>query len=86
MSDVNQPVASRDWYSHGRGRIRTPREQGVPDTRQAREHAEHAVKIREWLNELGVHPEVVAPTRDGRGHVRLNFAQVETMLFEDEEN
>lgn len=71
--------------SRGRQRIRTPREQGVPDTPEAREHARRAVQIREWLNEMGISPEVVAPTRDGKGHVRLNFDQVETLLFEDEE-
>lgn len=87
MSGFEQPVfATAAVQSRGHQRIRTPREQGVPNTPEARQHAQHAVRIRKWLNELGIHPEVVAPTRDGRGHVRLNFDQVETLLFEDEED
>lgn len=83
MSGVEHPA-----YLRGHQRIRTPREQRVPDTPEARQHAEHAREIREWLREIGVEPEVVAPTRDGAGHVRLNFDQVETLLFapEDEED
>lgn len=81
MSGVDHPA-----YPRGRQRVRTAREQRVPDTPEARQHAEHAREIRSWLREIGVEPEVVAPTRDGKGHVRLNFDQVETLLFDDEED
>lgn len=85
MSSVDQSVAAHDWPPHGPSRARAPRTRAVPNTPQARRHAEHATRIREWLREMGVCPEVVAPTRDGRGHVRLNFDQVERLLFENED-
>lgn len=46
---------------------------------QARKHAQEAVDIRKLLNRMGVDPEQVSPTRDGKGHVRLNFADVRKM-------
>ena len=49
------------------------------DSPQARKHAEEAVAIRKLLNRMGVDPEQVSPTRDGRGHVRLNFADIRKM-------
>lgn len=52
----------------------------VPDTAEARAHAQEAVEIREELEAFGIEPEQVAPTRDGRGHVRLSFLQVRKLL------
>jgi hypothetical protein len=52
----------------------------IPDTPEARAHAEEAVEIRGELEAFGIDPEQVAPTRDGRGHVRLSFAQVRKLL------
>lgn len=52
----------------------------VPDTPAARAHAQEAVEIREELQAFGIDPEQVAPTRDGRGHVRLSFLQVRKLL------
>lgn len=52
----------------------------VPDTPEARAHAEEAGAIREELKAFGIEPEQVAPTRDGRGHVRLSFSQVRKLL------
>lgn len=52
----------------------------VPDTPEARAHADEAVQIRSELEAFGIEPEQVAPTRDNRGHVRLSFAQVRKLL------
>jgi hypothetical protein len=49
------------------------------DSPAARKHAAEAVDIRKLLNRMGVDPERVAPTADGRGHVRLNFADIRKM-------
>lgn len=46
---------------------------------EARKHAAEAVSIRKLLNRMGVDPEQVSPTADGRGHVRLNFADIRKM-------
>lgn len=56
------------------------REYSVPDTPEARQHAEDAETLREELRDFGVAPEMVAPTRDNTGYVRLNFAQVNKLL------
>lgn len=56
------------------------REYSVPDTPEARQHAEDAEILREELRDFGVAPEMVAPTRDNTGYVRLNFAQVNKLL------
>lgn len=66
-------------------RIRTPEENGVPDTPEARAHMEHALELREVLGEYGIRPEMVAPTRDGSGLVRLTFAELETLIYEDDD-
>ncbi len=56
------------------------REYSVPDTPEARQHAEDAQRLREELKDFGVAPEMVAPSRDNTGYVRLNFAQVNKLL------
>lgn len=56
------------------------REYSVPDTPEARQHAEDAASLREELKEFGVAPEMVAPTRDNSGHIRLNFEQMNKLL------
>lgn len=56
------------------------REYSVPDTAEARQHAEDAENLREELKDFGVAPEMIAPTRDGSGHIRLNFAQMSKLL------
>lgn len=56
------------------------REYSVPDTAEARQHAEDAASLREELKDFGVAPEMVAPTRDNSGHIRLNFAQMNKLL------
>jgi hypothetical protein len=49
-------------------------------------HAAETDELRELLiNEYGITPEKIAPTGDGRGHVRLNFEQLRKLIFEDEE-
>lgn len=61
-------------------RGKRPRPGGPPpDSPEARKHAQEAVTIRRLLNRMGIDPEQVSPTRDGRGHVRLNFADVRKM-------
>lgn len=52
----------------------------VPDTPEAREHAEEADELRKELDALGMGAELVSPTRDGRGHVRMNFDQLAALL------
>lgn len=59
---------------------RSRRESDVPDTPEAREHAQEADRIRQELLEFGIDPEKVSPTLDCRGHVRLNFDQVRKLL------
>lgn len=59
---------------------RPRREYQVPDTQEARAHAEDAVNLREDLKDYGVDPQMVAPTRSGEGHVRLNFDQANQLL------
>lgn len=52
----------------------------VPNTPEARHHAAEAREIDEMLREYGIEAEQVAPTRDNRGHVRLNFDQVRRLI------
>lgn len=56
------------------------REYSVPDTEEARKHAEDAQMLREELKDFGVAPEMVAPTRDNSGHIRLNFEQISKLI------
>lgn len=62
-----------------RGKQRRRDERPDLNSPAARKHAQEAVEIRKLLNRLGVDPERVAPTADGRGHVRLNFADIRKM-------
>jgi hypothetical protein len=69
-------------HDHG-GHVPQPRRQhhyDVPDTPEAREHAEEAVTLKAELDALGVGAEQVSPSRDFRGHVRLNFDQLSMLL------
>jgi hypothetical protein len=52
----------------------------VPDTPEAVAHAHEAREIEAELVQFGIKAERVAPTRDGRGHVRLSFTQVRQLL------
>lgn len=59
----------------------------VPNTPEARAHAEEAKEVEELLKtEFGVEAEMVRPTRDGRGHVRLNFDQLYSLIYEPEDD
>jgi hypothetical protein len=69
-------------HDHG-GHVPQPRRQhhyDVPDTPEAREHAEEAEALRKDLDDLGIGAEQVSPSRDGRGHVRMNFDQLAKAL------
>ena len=71
--------------SHTRTPSPVPTQQGprgyrVPDTPEARQHAQEAQDLRDELHELGVSAEQVSPSADGRGHVRLNFTQLVALL------
>jgi hypothetical protein len=69
-------------HDHG-GHVPQPRRQhhyDVPDTPEAREHAEEALALQKDLDDLGVGAEQVSPSRDGRGHVRMNFDQLAKLL------
>lgn len=60
----------------------------APENKQtsAGAHAAHADQLRKILHEqYGVDAELIAPTRDNRGHVRLNFAQLEKIMYEPED-
>jgi hypothetical protein len=52
----------------------------VPNTPEAKEHAEEALALQQDLDDLGVGAEQVSPSRDGRGHVRMNFDQLSRLL------
>jgi hypothetical protein len=55
------------------------------DSPEEREHAQHAEELAEILKEdFDIEPEKCIPTGDGRGYVRLTFAQVEKLIYEDE--
>jgi hypothetical protein len=62
-----------------RGRRQQQSDRPDFDSPEARKHAAEAVAIRKLLNRMGIDPERVAPTADGRGHVRLNFADIRKM-------
>jgi hypothetical protein len=69
-------------HDHG-GHVPQPRRQhnyDVPDTPETREHAEEAIALKDELDALGVGAEQVSPSRDFRGHVRLNFDQLSKLL------
>lgn len=68
-------------HDHG-GHVPQPRRHhyDVPDTPEAREHAEEAEALRKDLEALGAGAEQVSPSRDGRGHVRMNFDQLSALL------
>lgn len=57
----------------------------VTDTVRNRELFFEAQQINQLLREKGIIPEQVAPTRDGRGYVRLDFNEMFKLLFNDEE-
>lgn len=59
---------------------RQHRTTNVPNTPEAREHAQEAEDFREDLRALGVDFEQLVPTGDGRGHARLNFTQLGALL------
>lgn len=56
------------------------RENNIPNTADNRERFLESEEIRKALEAHGVHPERVAATADGRGHVRLDFAAIRTLL------
>lgn len=75
------PAMTQD--DHPGGHVPQPRRQhvyDVPDTPEAREHAEEAEAFRKDLEALGAGAEQVSPSRDGRGHVRMNFDQLAKVL------
>lgn len=56
------------------------------DSPEARAHAKEADEVRETCERVyGFTPEKVAPTGDGRGHLRLNFEQFYKLIYEPDE-
>lgn len=52
---------------------------------EERQHAQHAQELREILQEeFGIVPERCVPTGDFQGFVRLTFAQLEKLMYEDD--
>lgn len=75
------PAMTQD--DHPGGHVPQPRRQhtyDVPDTPEAREHAEEARALQKDLDDLGVGAEQISPSRDGRGFARLNFNQLAELL------
>jgi hypothetical protein len=56
------------------------RDNGIPDTQENRERFLEAEDIREALEEFGIHPQRVAATADGEGHVRLVFDDIRKLM------
>lgn len=52
----------------------------VPNTERNREMFLETLQLTQELEEFGVTPEKVAPTRDGRGYVRLSFDDMFKLL------
>lgn len=52
----------------------------IPDTLENRRRFLESENIREALEARGVHPDRVAATADGKGHVRLDFDAIRTLL------
>lgn len=73
-----------DSHSNNRGRgvPRQGRPPGVPDTPEARAHAQEAEELKQELRDLGVGFEQISPSSDNRGHGRFNFKQIRRMLEE----
>lgn len=55
-------------------------ENNIPDTAENRRRFLESEEIRGALESRGVHPDRVAATADGKGHVRLDFAAIRTLL------
>jgi hypothetical protein len=58
----------------------------ITNSVRSRELFLEAQQIQQLLAEKKIVPERVAPTRDGRGYVRLTFNDVFRLLFNDEED
>lgn len=52
----------------------------IPDAPRNREMFLETLQLQQELRELGIVPEQVAPTKDGRGYVRLGFEDVFKLL------
>lgn len=53
----------------------------VPDTPEARDHAQEARDMDQLLRtDFGIEPEQVMPTRDGRGYIRLTFDDMQKLI------
>lgn len=52
----------------------------IPDTPEARRHASEAEQLKAAMIDYEIHPERVAPTLDGKGHVRLDFPAMHWIL------
>lgn len=55
-------------------------ENNIPNTADNRKKFLESEEIRDALEAHGVHPERVAATADGRGHVRLDFEAIRILL------
>lgn len=67
---------------------RRRRDPDVPalDTPERQAHACHAEKLRRILaDQFGIRPQMVAPTSDNKGVVRLTFAELETLMYDDDD-
>lgn len=62
------------------------REDKIPRTPENLRHAREAKEMDQVLTEaLGKPPERCAPTADGRGHIRLTFADARRLLGYDDD-
>lgn len=52
----------------------------IPNTQRNRELFLETQQLSQELRELGVVPEKIAPTSDGRGYVRLNYDELNKLL------
>lgn len=63
------------------GRSRHPRDEpSIPNTPQARQHAEEARLLDAEMRRYGIHAERVAPTLNGQGHIRMDFEAMHLIL------
>jgi hypothetical protein len=80
-------VTNQSRGGNGRSQVPAPRRDAegrrvyeVPDTPEAREHAEEAKELELDLQRLGVVVQQVRPTLNFEGHVRLTFDGMAALL------
>lgn len=74
---MTDPIFRAPGSIPGQSRAQTKRRPDVDlDSPEARAHADEAQRLEDVLTKLGAPAEMVKPTLDFKGHVRMNFDQI----------